>query len=213
MLSSLTGRLGDFLDIFGLRRRARRSAIATPETLQDFVATRSAYIAQKTLYGYLQTRMGLEYPKMFRDPVYVESINVAKMHVFAACLSDLTIYAVAEATADAVLADSSREDLALHCFSTSISANAAHAPSREWATDAIGDFRRRLGGTDWQRGARQPENFTRSPLELVRWAPIAPQLKQYDAGIVENSIRFAWMEVRQSFRRRLDREAFARSLV
>jgi hypothetical protein len=54
-----------------------------------------------------------------------------------------------------------------------------------------------------------PENFTRSPLALVRWAPIAPQLKRHDTEIVENSIKFTWLSVREDFRRRLDRDAIA----
>ena len=65
--------------------------------LEKFVATRSAYVAQKTLYGYVKTRMGIRYAAMFEDKNMIASLNIAKMHVFAACLADLSIYAVATA--------------------------------------------------------------------------------------------------------------------
>ena len=77
--------IGEFAARFGTRRD--KGPIDSPEKLNQFVATRSAFIAQKTLYGYLKTRMGTSYPRMFEDDVFVSSINIAKMHVFSACLS------------------------------------------------------------------------------------------------------------------------------
>ncbi|EIM73317.1 hypothetical protein A33O_16150 [Nitratireductor aquibiodomus RA22] len=44
--------------------------------------------------------MGTRYPSMFEDDVFIGSINIAKLHVFAACLSDLTIHAVAKVGAE-----------------------------------------------------------------------------------------------------------------
>ncbi len=48
---------------------------------------------------------------------------------------------------------------------------------------------------------REGENaFSLSPKELVRWAPISDELKRYDRDIVINSLRFAWLGVREEFR-------------
>ena len=79
--------------LFGLGRET--GPIDSAAALEAFVATRSAFVAQKTLYGYVKTRMGTRYVAMFEDKAMIASLNIAKMHVFAACLSDLSIYAVA----------------------------------------------------------------------------------------------------------------------
>jgi hypothetical protein len=201
-------RAKDFLDSIGFRPGRRRAGkINTIAQLSDFIATRSAFVSQKTLYGYVQTRMGMNYAKNFQDEVFLVSLNIAKMHVFAACLSDLAIYAVAEAAAGAHISHESSRAIARQCFRSAIEENKAFAPTERWASDAISEFDERLKDTIWEFGALKPENFTRSPRALVRWSPIAPELKRHDTEIVENSIRFAWLEVREEFRRRVDRAA------
>lgn len=199
-----------FFSQFGiLGERVSAGRICTVADLREFAATRAAFVSQKTLFGYVQTRMGMEYSKAFQEKVFAQSLNIAKMHVFAACLSDLVIYAVAEALAGARFDDETRCAVARHCFRFAINENVNSAPTLHWAPDAIEEFDARLAGTIWSAGALMPENFTRSPLALVRWAPIAPQLKRHDTEIVENSIKFTWLGVREDFRRRLDRDAIA----
>lgn len=195
------------IGVLGDRRSAGR--IATVAEMLEFASSRAAFVSQKTLYGYVQTRMGMEYSKAFQEKVFAKSLNIAKMHVFAACLSDLVIYAVAEALAGARFDDETRCAVARHCFRSAINENTELAPTLHWASDAIEDFDARLADTIWNVGALMPENFTRSPLALVRWAPIAPELKRHDTEIVENSIKFTWLGIREDFRRRLDRDAIA----
>lgn len=170
--------------------------------LEEFAATRSAYVAQKTLYGYVKTRMGTRYPALFEDEKIIASLNIAKMHVFAACLSDLTIYAVTAALPGA--GSDTRAALARRCYAAGLRANTGGAPAEFSGRAAIDEFERRLALTDWQERARQPENFTESPRALVRWAPIADKLKKLDGEIVENSVKFAWRDIREQFNKRLD---------
>jgi hypothetical protein len=198
-----------FSQIGILGDRVSTGRISTVADMREFTATRAAFVSQKTLYGYVQTRMGMEYSKAFQEKVFAQSLNIAKMHVFAACLSDLVIYAVAEALADARFDDETRCAVARHCFRSAIDENVKFAPTLHWASDAIGEFDARLVDTIWDIGALMPENFTRSPLALVRWSPIAPELKRHDTEIVENSIKFTWLGVREDYRRRLDRDAIA----
>lgn len=195
------------IGIPGDRRTVNR--VSTVADLCEFAATRAAFVSQKTLYGYVQTRMGMEYSKAFQEKMFANSLNIAKMHVFAACLSDLVIYAVAEALAGAHFDDETRRAVARHCFRSAIDKNMEFAPTLHWAPDAVAEFDARLIDTIWSAGALMPENFTRSPLALVRWSPIAPELKRHDTEIVENSIKFTWLGVREDFRRRIDRNAIA----
>ena len=69
--------------------------IVKSEDFGAFLGNRAAWIAQKTLYGYLKTRMGMQFPKMFDEDPFVESINVAKWNIYAACASDLAIFMAA----------------------------------------------------------------------------------------------------------------------
>ncbi len=200
------------IDIRGLLREARgrfgfggeTSALSTFEEFGVFVCHRSAYIAQKKLYEYVKTRMGTRYVRMFEDDVYIGSLNIARMHVFAACLSDLTIFATAYVTAPAEMEPEERRDMAIAVYEHGIEANLEHAPDPDWARDAIAAFALRAGTADWHGRALDWRNFSHSPAALFRFAPIAEELRDFDRDIVENSIKFAWRDVREAFRKRVD---------
>lgn len=190
-----------------LSMRHDTAPIVSVAALEGFVTSRATYIAQKTLYGYVKTRMGTRYPAMFEDKNIIASLNIAKMRVFAACLSDLTIYAVATVLYGRPVGNDDRQKMARHCYAAGMRATAAGAPAEFSAQECIGEFDRRLTETDWQRGALEPENFTRSPLALLRWAPIADNLKKFDSEIIENSVKFAWRDIREQFRKRIVADA------
>ena len=213
ILKTLLERAGDYLKMLPalLVPRRDRGPIETTAALGDFVATRAAYHAQKTLYSYVKARMGIRYPAMFQDANIAASLNIAKMHTFAACLSDLTLYAVAHATHGKAIANGDRADLALRIYRGSLGANAAETPPEFSADDAIAAFSQRLEDTDW-RAALKPESFTESPQAILRWAPIADRLKRYDREIVTNSAMFAWNDIREQFGKRLDADAISADL-
>jgi hypothetical protein len=204
-----------FLPEFLARLSVRRDSgpIDSAEALCGFVSTRAAFIAQKMLYGYLKTRMGTRYPSMFEDDVFVASINIAKLHVFAACLSDLAVFAVSRGLCEGggPVDEGCCRALALACYRRGLADNQAQAAAVEAfsADEAVAAFERRLAFWDWVDGPRGADIFGESPAALYRWAPIAPELKKYDKEIVENSVRFAWREIRSQFDRRLDAAALA----
>lgn len=189
-----------------LRMRRERAPIETIDALSGFVSTRAAFVAQKKLYGYLKARMGTRYPTMFEDDVFVESINVAKLQVFAACLSDLSVHCVARVVVAGGLERGDGVAMARHCFEAGIADNAAHLPepavSNSWADAWRKVFEARMSALHWDNLAAGGDSFSESPKALFRWAPIADELKRYDREIVENSIRFAFGEVTREFRQR-----------
>lgn len=201
--------LPEFIARLTLRRES--GALDSVSELARFVSTRASFIAQKTLYGYLKTRMGTRYPHMFEDDVFVQSINIAKLQVFAACLSDLSLFAARRALRDAAPDDESRRRLALHCFRQGLADNAGQAAGVEAFSPAEAEeaFRRRLAFFDWNDGLGDPDIFAESPAALVRWAPIAPELKKFDEEIVRNSVRFAWRDIRSQLEKRIDGPAIA----
>lgn len=194
------------IDRFRPRRRETHP-IDTEAELRRFVSTRASFVAQKTLYGYLRTRIGTRYPEVFSEPDFARSIDIAKLHVYAACLSDLSVHAVARALSDPRIPDESRRALATDCLRTGLDDNAGSFVEGFSPEDAQRAHQARLAVVDWTRAGSGRESFGTSPAALVRWAPIAPELKRHDEEIVENSVRFAWQEVRADLDRRLDAEA------
>ncbi len=192
-----------------LGTRRDKTPIDGLAALETFTATRAAFIAQKTLYGYVKTRMGIRYPAMFADANIIASLNISKMYVFAGSLSDLAIYTVAHALQGQAVGNDDRAALALRIYEAGLRDNAGEAPPQFKADETIEAFKQRLADTDWVKRALQPENFTESPRALLRWAPIVDSLKKFDAEIVENSVKFAWRDVREQFRKRIDAAAVA----
>jgi hypothetical protein len=204
LLERSAGVLRDFAARFAARRD--NGPIDSVGELERFVASRSAFVAQHKLYGYLKTRMGTRYPSMFEDDVFIQSVNIAKMHVFAACLSDLTVHAVAAATAGSTLTGDERTELARQCYHAGIDDNRDHAPDgaeTRWRKA----FDARLDDIHWENMAAGGNAFSESPKALFRGAPIADELKRYDGEIIRNSVVFAWAEHIRALRRRLAPEA------
>ncbi len=168
-----------------------------------FARTRSAMMTQKKLYGYLKERIGIRYPEEFARPDFAESIRVATAHVYAAALADLTVFCTANGLNDRQFDDAARRQAALRCYEQGLAENAggdARAMDRRDWTVSFGE---RVARTIWRPG-EGGWHFTESPAALIRWAPIADELKKLDREIVENSLRFAWIEVRSDFLARVD---------
>lgn len=205
---SIRQRGAEALRVFAARFVARRAngPINSVGELKRFVAGRSAFVAQHKLYGYLKTRMGTRWPSMFEDDVFIKSVNIAKMHVFASCLSDLTVHAVAAATAGSALTSDERTEFARQCYDAGIDENRDHVPDgaeAKWRRA----FDARLEDVHWENMAAGGNAFSESPKALFRWAPIADELKRYDGEIIKNSVVFAWTEHIHALRRRLAPDA------
>ncbi|MFC5586039.1 hypothetical protein ACFPOD_13050 [Nitratireductor kimnyeongensis] len=191
--------------------RRDNAPINTVEALCTFNATRSSFVAQKKLYGYLKARMGTRYPSMFEDEVFIQSINVAKVHVFAACLSDLVIHTVSKVAAAAGFETDEARALARHCHEFGLDHHHQALPEPETVNQWRDAFEARIAEVHWNNAAVDGDTFSQSPKALFKWAPIADQLKRHDREIVENSIRFAFSEVTRAFRERADLTALAKA--
>lgn len=194
-----------------LGERFDRSPLADVGALVRFCRTRSAYVAQTALYGYLRTRMGTEYRRHFEDDAFSASIRIATARLYASCLADLTVFAVAASARGGGLSDVECAALARQVYRAAYADGMAdvlvdEAPDR---VADIGAFEARLADTDWAVAAEGEAAFAGSAADLVRHAPVVDEFKRYDGEIVRNSIRFRWRDVREQARRRLDPVALA----
>lgn len=210
-MSTILARLGNALagvaEAFASVSVRRDTApIDSGERVCHFAGSRAAFVTQKKLFGYLKERIGTRYPKMFKEPEFVQSIGIATREIYAASLADLTCFCVANAMAADTFLNAERDGLAWRSYCAGIDANSGDAPEHlreKW----LETFDTRLGRTVWQMTGDGPGHFIESAPALIHWAPIAPELKRYDREIVENSIRYAWIEIRRDFLQRLDADA------
>ena len=196
-----------------LTLRFDRTPFDSVDKLAEFVQTRAAYVAQTSLYGYLKTRMGTRYRVMFEDDVYSQSINFAKWRIYASCLADLAVFAAATTADKSGLDEEQTTDLARHLFDSAIAADFHEAEDPELVETITGDFSARLKLTDWSTAGKGETAFEKSPNDLIKWAPVADELKQLDEEIVVNSTRFRWRDVREQLRTRIDAQAIANDWV
>ena len=187
--------------------RFDKSAIQGVDDLVEFIQTRSAYVAQTSLFGYLKTRMGTRYRQVFEDDKFLPSINQAKWRTYGACLSDLTVFAAAITGFENRLSEDEVSNLARKCFEAAVQQTLDDAEAGEVRAEIVERFEARIKQTHWPNAAIGETAFTSSPKALLDSAPIADELKAQDAEIVTNSIRFRWRDVREQLRKRIDRDA------
>lgn len=194
-------------DYLGLGHSRQQHPVTDHASLKYFLNTRSSFISQTSLYGYLRTRAGMRYPELFDDDPFVRSINIAKWQIWLACLSDLSVYAGGllmhqpRATPEIVgaLIGQLVDEILLE-------AGAPEEAGAEFSSNAD-RVRARIAGCNWRDVTDDEGPFTQSPIALLRWAPIVEDLKQLDEEIVINSVRFRWQKVRQDLRELLDADA------
>ena len=189
--------------------RFDRSPLRATGQMCEFVHTRASYVAQTSLYGYLKARMGIQFRELFVDETFSNSIRHAAIKVYASCLSDLTVYAVALAGQDGRLSPDDAVRLARHCFVTGLDATLSDEDRHLLAPDTMSRLETRLANTLWANAAISEAAFAGSATDLVRYAPVIDQFKDLDGDIVTNSIRFRWVDVRRQLKARLDGPAVA----
>ena len=195
-----------FRAYFGGGRWGRGEPVADRDGLTRFLDSRSSFVAQISLYGYLRTRAGMRYPELFANDEFVKAIDAAKWQLWLACLSDLSVYA------GGLLARRTGGDMAwiYRLMGETLEAVLAasgtvHEPAR------VERARARLAHCDWAVVPDDATPFSESPRTLVECAPIIDELKQLDDPIVRNSVRFRWQQVRRELRRDLDADALMAS--
>ena len=203
--------LGTIVERF--RPRFERHRLDTPDRLADFLRTRSSYVAQTSLYGYLKTRMGTSYRIYFEDDTFSASIRIAAVKLFLSCLADLTVFAAALSERDGSLPPGGAASLAARCFRLAAERGLADAGAGPVPEDVLERFHVRIQATDWLEAAADGRRaFAGSEGDLVRFAPVIDEYKALDREIVTNSIRFRWRDAREQLRRRLDAPALAGAL-
>lgn len=203
-LLALPAALWDALRAYVGVGRRRNEPITDLAGLRRFLESRAAYVAQTSLYGYLRTRAGMRYPELFDDDPFVRSINIAKWHLWLACLADLAVYTGGLLARGAQVSPDAAGRLLRTQVETILEATGVPSDAGEEFAAHAARVVARLSLCDWSAIGDDDGAFVESPPALVKWAPIIDELKRHDEAIVTNSVRFRWQEVRRDLRRDLD---------
>ena len=170
-------------------------SINSKEDLKNFIQERSAHVTQTTLYGYIKTRIGSRYAMMFEDEVFLKSINLAKWNIYMAALTDCTFYVFS------YLIDkkSLKQNDSLEIFMEILGNERSNGLENKLFEDTKLEFNQKLKEIDWKT-YHQTNPFRNSGLSLLKWSPIAENLKIFDKEIVLNSIKLKWNLVENEFK-------------
>ena len=169
------------------------------DELEDFIQTKSAWVSQVTLYGYLKTRMGTRYVLHFENDQFMSSVNLAKWNIYSVALQDLTFYIFSFLK---VNYNFQEIDKAREIFSKILDDEISNKMPLEIIEEAKKSFEERLKNINWDNYYTDLP-FNSSALSLYKWAPIAEELKTLDRKIVLNSVILKWDVVKKEFKERV----------
>ena len=196
-LKNIINTLKDVRDyVFPIKKFTNRFRnINSKKDLKNFIQERSAHVTQTTLYGYIKTRIGSRYAMMFEDEVFLKSINLAKWNIYMAALTDCTFYVFSYLVDRKNL----KQNDALEVFIEIIESEKNNGLDIELFEDTKLEFSQKLNKIDWEK-YHQDSPFKNSGLSLLKWSPIAENLKVFDKEIVLNSIKLKWNLVENDFK-------------
>ena len=176
-----------------------KSKISTLNELETFIQTKSAWVSQVTLYGYLKTRMGTRYVLHFENDTFMESVNLAKWNIYAVALQDLTFFTFSYLKANF---NYQGTDRAKEIFLKILDDETTNKMPSDIIEKAKKNFDERLQNINWDNYYNDLP-FNASALSLYKWAPIAEDLKNLDRKIVLNSVILKWNVIKKEFDERI----------
>jgi len=176
-----------------------KKKIDSLDELESFIQTKSAWVTQVTLYGYLKTRMGTRYVLHFENDEFMKSVNLAKWNIYAVALQDMTFFAFSYLKSNFNYEDINKAN---EIFSKILDDETTNKMPLEIIENAKNEYNQRLQKINWDNHYNDLP-FNNSALSLYKWSPIAEELKKLDRKIVLNSMILKWDVVKKEFGERI----------
>ena len=176
-----------------------KKKISNLDELENFIQTKSAWVTQATLYGYLKTRMGTRYVLHFENDEFMGSVNLAKWNIYSVALQDLTFFTFSKLKADFNYQEMKKAE---EIFFKILDDETSNKMPQDIIEEAKKNFVERMKGINWDT-YHNDLPFNPSALSLYKWAPIAEELKNLDRKIVLNSVILKWNVVKKEFDERI----------
>ena len=169
--------------------------ISNLDDLENFIQTKSAWVTQVTLYGYLKTRMGTRYVLHFENDEFMRSVDLAKWNIYAVALQDLTLFTFSYLKDNLNYQDITKAEEILFKI---LDDETSNQMPLDIIQETKRNFKERMNSVDWNK-YHNDLPFNPSALSLYKWAPIADELKTLDRKIVLNSVILKWDIVKKEF--------------
>ena len=176
-----------------------KKKISNLDELENFIQTKSAWVTQVTLYGYLKTRMGTRYVLHFENDEFMGSVNLAKWNIYSVALQDLTFFTFSKLKVDFNYQEMKNAE---EIFFKILDDETSNKMPRDIIEEAKKNFVERMKSINWDT-YHNDLPFNPSALSLYKWAPIAEELKNLDRKIVLNSVILKWNLVKKEFDERI----------
>ena len=176
-----------------------KAKISNLDELEDFIQSKSSWVTQVTLYGYLKTRMGTRYVLHFENDEFMASVNLAKWNIYAVALQDLTFFTFSYLKNNL---NYQEVDKAKEIFLKILDDETTNKMPLDIIEEAKKNFNDRLQNINWNTYCNDFP-FNPSALSLYKWAPIADELKNLDRKIVLNSVILKWDIIKKEFEERI----------
>ena len=195
------------LRIIGLQKPPQ---IASIDALEVFIEENAAFVSQVTLYTYVKARAGTSFVKMFENEAFLTSLAIARWHIYAASVADLTLFAAAQFRTSKHASHTDCVKMAKHLGGRIL----ARVEQQDVDENIFQKAEKRLKSR--ARVARFTEHasgdgfFASSSDAFMQWAPVVDEFKTQDEEIMRNSIHLRWIGIRRELRERLAHdEAYA----
>jgi len=176
-----------------------KKKISNLDELENFIQTKSAWVTQVTLYGYLKTRMGTRYVLHFENDEFMGSVNLAKWNIYSVALQDLTFFTFSKLKVDFNYQEMKNAE---EIFLKILDDETSNKMPQDIIEEAKKNFVERMKVINWDT-YHNDLPFNPSALSLYKWAPIAEELKNLDRKIVLNSVILKWNVVKKEFDERI----------
>ena len=173
--------------------------LSSLDDIEEFIQTKSSWVTQVTLYGYLKTGMGTRYVLHFENDEFMKSVNLAKWNIYTVALQDLTFFVFSYLKSNMNYQDTNK---AQEIFLKILDDETTNKMPQSIIEEAKNKFEERYKNINWNIYCDDLP-FNLSALSLYKWAPIADELKTLDRKIVLNSVILKWDVVKKEFKERI----------
>ena len=190
--------IAKILEYLGLRPK---KPLTKRSELVEFIHRNASFVSQVTLLTYIKARAGTQYPKLFENTEYLQSIEIARSHLYTSCVADLAFYVINEHCLNDIQSKS------IHVIlSNLINDVFSFAKCDENILKEFDEMKKQCKEhlKSLEGDAINHKLFKISSDTFFRWAPMAEEFKKEDEEIMRNSIHFRWIEVRRELRSRIE---------
>ena len=146
-----------------------KKKIKSLDDLEEFIQSKSAWVTQVTLYGYLKTRMGTRYVLHFENDEFMSSVNLAKWNIYSVALQDLTFYTFSYLKNNFNYKDVEKSK---EIFIKILDDEISNKMPLNIIDGAKNNFSERLHNINWDNYYNELP-FNPSALSLYKWAPVS----------------------------------------